>query len=274
MKTSQKGNRNQKELKTKEQYKKAFEETHDLLKQEEKKREKCQKELEDLQAKSATGNELSEISASAVKELEDTSTQLKEANDKINRLQKDFEEMKRLNKCAQQEKEELVQKLNDTEKKIAEFASFQSTSDAEKDVEVEIQEPETEIPSEKEIPENGVFKEIKLLQERQPVEANIPLRAGRPFSLTTHLRFPVVPDEKNVDIDTHSYDVLVVATDERKNKVVARSGAADILTVGIRDYENTINMPALEAGKYRLRIYTLAPFARLKESKQLELSVQ
>ena len=272
MKSSQKGNLNQKELKTKEQYKKAFEETHDLLKKEEKKLEKCQKELEDLQAKLVAENELPETSESATKELENTRAQLKEANDDINQLKKDVEELKRLNENALREKEELIQQLNTTEEQIVEFAPTQATG--EEDVEAETQDNKAEIASRKEPVENEIFREIKLLQERQPVETNIPLRAGRPFSLTAHLRFPVVPSEENVDIDTHSYDVLVVATDEQENKVVARGGAADILTVGIRDYENTINMPALEAGKYRLQIYTLAPFAKLKESKQLELSVQ
>ena len=82
-----------------------------------------------------------------------------------------------------------------------------------------------------------------------------------------------MPTANNLDIDTTSYDIGVIATDVMKN-VIARSGVANPLCPGITDYDNQINMAGLAPGKYSLRIYAFASFAKIEGRKDIEVIVE
>ena len=109
---------------------------------------------------------------------------------------------------------------------------------------------------------------------KRTIKSGGALRAYRPFALRTHLHFPVMPTANNLDIDTSTYEVLVIMTDAKQENVVARSGVADALSESVVDYKNQINMPGLAPGKYWMRIQTIAPFARIEERKEMHLDIQ
>jgi hypothetical protein len=119
-----------------------------------------------------------------------------------------------------------------------------------------------------------VLQEIRFQQLDRLVEPGQPLRARLPFKMYTRLHFPVTPTTENMDVATSSYVVRLLAKDADDKKVVARNGAADMMSVGKADYENTIMMSRLDPGKYLLEIYTIAPYANIKESKHVELMMQ
>jgi hypothetical protein len=119
-----------------------------------------------------------------------------------------------------------------------------------------------------------VLKELEFQQMKRTIKPGGALRAYRPFALFTHLHFPVMPTTNNLDIDTSTYEVLVVMTDAKKNNVVARNGVANALSESVVDYKNQINMPALAPGKYWVKVHTAAPFAKIEESKEMHLDVQ
>lgn len=119
-----------------------------------------------------------------------------------------------------------------------------------------------------------VLKELKFLQLKRFHNLEDNLQANRPFALFTNLHFPVMPTEINLDIDASNYEVLVLMTDAKKKKVVARSGVANVLSPKVANYENKINMPAIAPGKYWLRICARAPFANIEESKEIQINFQ
>ncbi len=118
------------------------------------------------------------------------------------------------------------------------------------------------------------FKEIRFQQLKRFLEPGRPLRAHRPFRLFTRLHLPVMPTANNLDIDTTTYDIGVIATDVTRENVIARNRVADTLYPGIMEYENQVDMAGLAPGKYSLRIFTFAPFARIEGEKDLEVIVE
>ena len=129
-------------------------------------------------------------------------------------------------------------------------------------------------PKTKSLQATTALKELKLQQMERFLEPGAVLQAFRPFALYAQLHFPVVPRADNLDIETSNYEVLVIMADAKKENVVARRGAADILSAEVADYENKINMPGLAPGKYWMKIHTLAPFANIEESKEILLNFQ
>ncbi len=119
-----------------------------------------------------------------------------------------------------------------------------------------------------------LFEKIRFQQRERYLDAMQPLDAGMQFSVHTCLNFPVVPNETNMDIDSIAYAVHVVAMDESEKKVVAHNSVADILSSGEVRYENRIDMPGLDPGKYYIKLYTIAPFAKIEANKQVELNVE
>ena len=128
------------------------------------------------------------------------------------------------------------------------------------------------IPSAK-TSEESILREIRLHQFKRIIESDQPLLAHRPFSLQAHLHFPIRPTKDNIDIDTTTYDVQVVAADLKNRNVIARNGVGKQLVFGINDYEDQIPMSGLAAGNYLIRIHTFAPFAKIEDSKDIEVTV-
>ncbi len=122
--------------------------------------------------------------------------------------------------------------------------------------------------------EKPVLQEITFQQLKRTVETGHPLQAHRPFTVFTQLHFPIMPTEANIDIDSFTYDVIVIATDADGGNVIARNGVSDILSSGVEDYESKITMSGLALGKYLFNIYTYAHFARIEDSKLLDVIVE
>jgi hypothetical protein len=119
-----------------------------------------------------------------------------------------------------------------------------------------------------------VFEEIKFQQKERLVDALQPLSAGQQFAVNALLKFPVTPNDENMDVDNTAYAIRVLALDESEENVVASSTIADLLTSGVTQYESKIDMPGLEPGKYFLTLQALAPFAKIEATKRLELNVE
>ena len=80
--------------------------------------------------------------------------------------------------------------------------------------------------------------------------------------------------ETNIDMDSTTYDVVVLATDADGENLIGRYGVSDTLSPGVEDYESKITMSGLAPGKYVFNIYTYAHFARLEDRKRLDVIVE
>jgi hypothetical protein len=119
-----------------------------------------------------------------------------------------------------------------------------------------------------------VFEEIKFEQKNRLLDAVQPLSARMQFTVNTCLKFPVFPTAENMDVANTAYAIRVVAMDESEKKIIASDSIADILLPGVARYANRINMPGLDPGKYFIKLYALAPFAKIEASKRVELNVE
>ena len=118
-----------------------------------------------------------------------------------------------------------------------------------------------------------IIGNIKFLQEQRVIDTGKPVSAHSPFSVQARLHLPITPTQENMDVDTSTYGIRVVAMDEAEKKVYASNGTADMLSAGVESYESEIGMPGLEPGKYRLKLYAFAPFAQILDRQDIELNV-
>ncbi|MFQ5630477.1 MAG: hypothetical protein ACE5I1_17025 [bacterium] len=121
---------------------------------------------------------------------------------------------------------------------------------------------------------NKVLQEIKFEQFRRILEFGATMRARRPFNVHISLRFPVIPNDQNMDIDTSAYTVQIMAKNLENKNVIERSYITDMLSPGITSYKNMVSIPGMEPGKYMLTFYTFAPFANVEESRQFEIGFE
>ena len=119
-----------------------------------------------------------------------------------------------------------------------------------------------------------VFEDVKFQQKERLVDPLQPLSAGQQFAVNALLKFPVVPDDENMDVDNTAYAIRVLAMDESEANVVASNTIADLLTSGVTHYESQIDMPGLDPGKYFLTLQAHAPFAKIEATKRVELNVE
>lgn len=77
-----------------------------------------------------------------------------------------------------------------------------------------------------------------------------------------------------MNVDTSGYDVGIIATDEQEREVLFRTGVAKRLSPGVAEYENELRLNGLKPGKYLFRVYTLALFAGVEETRKIALQVE
>ena len=122
--------------------------------------------------------------------------------------------------------------------------------------------------------EKSVLQEITFQQSKHFVEPGHPFQAHSPFAVVTHLHFPVMPTEDNLEVDSTTYDVVALVTEGESEKVITRNGVSNTLSPGVADYESKITMSGLAPSKYVLKIYTYAHFAKIEDSKRLDMIVE
>ena len=111
------------------------------------------------------------------------------------------------------------------------------------------------------------------MQNKRIIETGRSVSAHLPFSLQAQFHLPITPTQENMDVDTNTYGIRLIAMDEAEKNVFASNGTADMLSAGVESYESEIGMPGLEPGKYRLKLYAFAPFAQIEDSRDIELNV-
>lgn len=274
-KTSSPGNAGEK---SSARLQKALDETCELLKEEEKKLTKCQKQLAETKARLAGQESLPGKTETLEKELSEARQQLQAEKLRSERLEAELEEIRRLNRNLEAEKAELFGKLEAAVKKddqVSEVEALEKKSRQPEGKRQELSRPDAELQK---IPaktsQRSAFREINFRQVQRLLEPGSPLKANQPFSVIARLQFPVVPSAKNMNVDTSGYDVGIIATDEQEREVLFRTGVAKRLSPGVAEYENELRLNGLKPGKYLFRVYTLALFAGVEETRKIALQVE
>jgi DNA repair exonuclease SbcCD ATPase subunit len=125
------------------------------------------------------------------------------------------------------------------------------------------------------VPLNSVkiLKQVKIQQSDQFIQPGQPLRALRPFTVFTTMRLPKAPSASFLANELADFAVTVEAREATAAEREEVSSVVDELICGKQDYDVSVFMPSLAAGRYSLKISALVPYARIDEQEKLEIAV-
>ncbi len=118
----------------------------------------------------------------------------------------------------------------------------------------------------------GILRAVTIKQANHEYKSDQHLRSNLPFRVFTDLHFCEALAGGSNDDDARVYLVRAIVKDTEETPIF-NDGIAEYLLSGKEDYEDTIDIPALDTGQYLLNIYAAAPSERIEQHKQIKLVV-